>query len=616
MKSLFDLREHLLSLRQLLHWTLLVIPVGVLSGSASALFLWSLDAVTRLHWRHGWLLFLLPVAGLVVGWVYQRVGKSAEGGNNLIIDQIHEPGGGVPSRMAPLILASTLVTHLFGGSAGREGTAVQMGGSLASAYGRLCRFGPENMRILLLAGVAAGFGSVFGTPLTGAIFAMEVLVIGRVQYHALIPVLVASMVGDFTCSAWGIHHSIYHIDIADGASLHPVFDGVLLAKVVLAAVAFGLASKLFAELTHGLQQGLKKIAPSAPLRAALGGALVIGLVYLVGTHDYLGLGVHGRTPESVTLLSAFNEGGATPWSWWWKLLFTAVTLAAGFKGGEVTPLFFIGAALGNTLAVLLGAPVDLFAGLGFIAVFAGATNTPLACTIMGIELFGAHYALYFGVACFIAYYFSGHSGIYMAQRLGVPKKDHASLPPDLTLRELRELRGEAATPILSVVADRMSSYGACPSTHGNMKDHHIVTREIGKIRIYLTPRDRLPATGLWDKLNARPVYREIIKAAKADGLKNAAAFMTHYGFTNGGKVHAEGVETSNPNLTLCVELIDHKDALEAFCRRHGALLEGKTIVYKHVEHWDVRGSEVIEKDASPDEVVDGARKARRRPASK
>src|SRR6185369_5339321 len=150
MKSFFNVREHAANLRQLLIWTLLVVPVGVLSGSASAFFLWSLERVTALHWQHEWLLLLLPLAGIAVGWVYQRVGKSAEGGNNLILDQIHEPGGGVPARMAPLILVSTLVTHLFGGSAGREGTAVQMGGSLASAYGRLCKFGAENMRVLLM----------------------------------------------------------------------------------------------------------------------------------------------------------------------------------------------------------------------------------------------------------------------------------------------------------------------------------------------------------------------------------------------------------------------------------------------------------------------------------
>lgn len=422
MKALFNLRDHAANLRQLLLWTLLVIPVGVLSGSASALFLWSLDRVTELHWQHGWLLFLLPVAGVAVGWIYHQVGKSTEGGNNLILEQIHQPGGGVPTRMAPLILVSTLVTHLFGGSAGREGTAVQMGGSLASAYGRLGKFGEGNQRLLLMAGVAAGFGSVFGTPLTGAVFAMEVLVIGRIQYDALIPVLVASVVGDVTCSAWGVHHAIYQISITDSGPHLALLDASLMAKVVLIGLASGLVSKLFAELTHGLQYTLTKIAPAAPWRGALGGALVIALVYLVGTHDYLGLGVHAYHPGAVTLLSAFESGGATPWSWWWKLLFTAVTLAAGFKGGEVTPLFFIGATLGNVLAGLLGAPVDLFAGLGFIAVFAGASNTPLACTIMGIELFGSHYTVYFAVACFVAYYCSGHSGIYHAQRMGVAKR--------------------------------------------------------------------------------------------------------------------------------------------------------------------------------------------------
>ena len=438
MKRLLDLREHAAVLWQLLRWTLLVVPVGVLAGSASALFLWSLERATTLRGQHGWLLFLLPVAGVAIGWVYHRVGKSAAGGNNLIIEQIHAPGGGVPRRMAPLILGGTLITHLFGGSAGREGTAVQMGGSLASAYGRLCRFGEENMRVLLMAGVAAGFGSVFGTPLTGAIFAMEVLVIGRMRYDALIPVLVASVVADYTCSAWGIAHAHYHIafDGAVGGSLH--LDGRLVAKVLLAAVAFGLVSRFFAELTHALQKGYERLIPIPWLRPALGGALVIALVYVVGTRDYLGLSVSSPDAKAVTLLSVFQAGGATPWSWWWKLLFTAITLGAGFKGGEVTPLFFIGAALGNTLAMLLGAPVDLFAGLGFIAVFAAAANTPLACTIMGIELFGAHNAVYFALACFVAYFFSGHSGIYLSQRVGVAKRNEPDLPPDVSLREARE----------------------------------------------------------------------------------------------------------------------------------------------------------------------------------
>ena len=430
--------KNLGGIRRLLTWVLLAVPVGLLAGSASALFLWALERVTELRWQHGWLLFLLPVGGAVIGVLYDRLGRSAEGGSNLIIDQIHTPGGGVPLRMAPLILVGTLVTHLFGGSAGREGTAVQMGGSLASGLGRLCRLGGEDLQVLLMAGVAAGFGSVFGTPLAGAIFALEVLVIGRVQYQALLPVLVASVVGDVTCSAWGIKHTVYHLDLGNDLGLHAALDGGLMAKVVGAAVVFGLVSRIFAELTHGLQRGLKALVSSPWLRPALGGVVVIALAYVAGTRDYLGLGVHSPEPGAVTLLSAFQPGGATAWSWAWKILFTAITLASGFKGGEVTPLFFIGATLGNVLAVLLGAPVDLLAGLGFIAVFAGATNTPLACTVMGMELFGAHYAVYFAVACFVAYYASGHTGIYSSQRIGVPKHTRVGGGGEVTLHELRE----------------------------------------------------------------------------------------------------------------------------------------------------------------------------------
>ncbi len=607
MKRLLDPREHARALRQLLWWTLLVVPVGVLAGSASAFFLWSLDRVTEIRWHNGWLLFLLPVAGVAVGWLYHRFGGAAAGGNNLIIEQIHQPGGGVPRRMAPLVLVGTLITHLFGGSAGREGTAVQMGGSLASAFARVCRLSEENLRVVLLAGVAAGFGSVFGTPLTGAIFAMEVLVVGRMRYDALIPVLVASLVGDWTCTAWGIGHAHYHIDFGSGAGRALHFDGALVAKVVLAAAAFGLVSRLFSELTHSLQHGFQRLVPKVWLRPAVGALLVIGLAYALGTRDYLGLGVRPELPDSVTLLSAFEAGGTSPWSWWWKLLFTAITLSAGFKGGEVTPLFFIGATLGNTLAVLLGAPVDLFAGLGFVAVFAGAANTPLACTVMGIELFGAQHGVYFAAACFVAYHFSGHSGIYLSQRIGVAKRDGSALPPDASLREAREFGSELEGLSFADMAEALPfSAGEPAGTANPMKtQHRIVSREMGKVRIYLAPRDRVPADGLFGRLAAKPVYRALIQAAKAEGLGNAAAFTTHYGFSASGKVQAQGAEIANPNLTICVELIDTKEALEAFCRRHGDLLKGRTIVYKHVEHWDITGHEVVEQDTSPDEVIDG-----------
>ena len=399
-------------------WLAVLLPMAVAIGSASAFFLWSLDALTRVRFAHSWLLYLLPLGGLLVGWVYHRFGKSAAAGNNLLIDEIHQPGLGVPKRMAPLVLFGTLATHLFGGSAGREGTALQMGGSIAAAFARWLKLDTTSVRLLLMAGVAAGFGSVFGTPIAGAVFALEVLVIGRMQYDALIPCFIASLVADWTCSAWGIVHTHYHVSVTTPGA-HP--DLLLFGKAALAAIAFGLAGALFAWSSHRLGGLFNRHIPRPEFRPFVGGLLVIGLFFLAGTPDYLGLGVLGNRPDAITLPAMFTTMEIPASAWIWKLVFTVVTLAAGFKGGEVTPLFFIGAALGNSLAIVMGAPVDLFAAMGLVAIFAAATNTPLASTLLGMELFGAGNGIYLATACFIAYRFSGHTGIYASQRLAVPK---------------------------------------------------------------------------------------------------------------------------------------------------------------------------------------------------
>jgi len=422
----WDLREHLALAAYVGRWFLLVVPVGLIVGSACALFLWALDGATLLRWATPWLLWLLPLAGVLIGAMYHWFGRSVEGGSNLIVEQINEPEGGVPGRLAPLVLIGTVLTHLFGGSSGREGTAVQMGGSIASTFTRVVsRWHPLDVatrQTLLTTGIAAGFAAVFGTPLAGTVFALEVLAIGRMEYTALIPCLLAALIGDWTCAAWGIHHTAYHVASLRQANIAHV-DPLLLGKTILAAVAFGLASVLFGELTHGVEAMAKRWIESPYVRPLIGGAVIIALVLLLGTRDYLGLSVTTPDPHGISLATSFHSGGVTPWSWWWKLLFTAITLGMGFKGGEVTPLFFIGAALGNVLGGFLGAPIDLFAALGFVAVLAGATNTPLACTIMGIELFGADSVVYIAAACFFAYLFSGHTGIYLSQRIGTAKGD-------------------------------------------------------------------------------------------------------------------------------------------------------------------------------------------------
>ncbi len=443
MKRLKTSFEHFFIVSYLFRWTCLTIPVSLTVGSLVALFLWLLDKAMNLRFSNPWLLFLLPLAGIFIYFLYKISGKNAEGGNNLIMDEIHDPGGGVPFRMAPLVLLTTVITHLFGGSAGREGTAVQIGGSLAQFFATKLKLSKEDVKTLLMTGIAAGFGAVFGTPITGAIFALEVLALGRIKHDALMPCFIASVLADIVCSAWGIHHTQYVInftekDVVFFKYFH--FDLLLLLKAIIGGVAFGLAGYLFAEISHTIKNYSNRLIKIKWLIPATGGIVIIAFTYVLGTQDYLSLGVSNPDPHAVSIVTCFNAGGATYFSWLWKLLFTAITLGTGFKGGEVTPLFFIGAALGNTIATLTGAPVDLMAGLGFIAVFAGATNTPIACTFMGIELFGTENTLYYAVACFTAYYFSGHSGIYHAQRIGVSKVSRLNHHTNETLHEVRQKR--------------------------------------------------------------------------------------------------------------------------------------------------------------------------------
>ncbi|MDA0659983.1 MAG: voltage-gated chloride channel family protein [Planctomycetota bacterium] len=443
MQSHFEIREPMALSGYLLKWVALATPLGIIVGSACALFLASLDLATAWRVDHPWLLWLLPFAGLLIGWCYSSWGASVDSGHSLIFEEINEPNrnGGVPLRMAPMILVGTVVTHLFGGSAGREGTAVQMGGSLASGMARyIPGVDRSDVQTLLMAGIAAGFGGVFGTPVAGMIFSLEVLVVGRLNYAAILPCLIASAVSDGACAAWGVHHTHYHVASlipADSPSHLAPFNFRLLMCVVLSGIVFGLVSRLFAELMHHAHWRMHRVIPSATLRPMVGGVLVVILVVLLGTRDYLGLGVASADPNAVTIVSSFREGGVHAWSWWWKLVFTVVTLASGFKGGEVTPLFFIGASLGNVLAGLTGAPVDVLAALGFLSVFAGATNTPIACTVMGVELFGGEFVLYYAVSCLLAYLFSGHSGIYLSQRIGTPKLSDSRLEPDMSLGEVR-----------------------------------------------------------------------------------------------------------------------------------------------------------------------------------
>lgn len=399
-------KTHLHILSFTLKWLLLAGIVGILSGSASAFFLIALDWATNYRETNFWIYYLLPVIGLLIGLLYHYFGKSIEKGNNQIIDEITQPQKRLPWHMAPLVLLGTLLTHLGGGSAGREGTAVQMGGSLADQLNHIFPFNARDRKILLICGISGGFASVFGTPLAGTVFALEVYIIGRMRYEALIPSLFAAIIADIICSMWGASHLHYSIQTITDIS----FKNLLIA--VLAGVIFAFAGWMFNKLIPLLKSFFDKI-PYPPLRPFVGGIIVLIVLFSLKDFRLAGLGI----PTIVESFTIAQPG----YLFLLKILLTAITLSSGFKGGEVTPLFFIGASLGSALSLFLPLPTDLLAAMGFVAVFAAAANTPLACVFMGIELFGSQHALFIAISCFIAYLFSGHSGIYSSQVIGSPK---------------------------------------------------------------------------------------------------------------------------------------------------------------------------------------------------
>ncbi|MEO5668923.1 MAG: chloride channel protein [Bdellovibrionota bacterium] len=390
--------------------TLMSVIVGVLAGIAATVFLYSLDLATRVRLAHPDLIYFLPLGGLALGWLYSTYGKDVAAGNNLILQEIHDPKKVLPLRMAPLVLAGTLVTHLFGGSAGREGTAVQMGATLADQLAAPFKASAAQRKILLVAGAGAGFGAAVGAPWAGMIFGMEVIRVGRLQLIAPFECFVASFVAYLTTRIFEAPHSLFgHVTVQ-------AFSLPLCASVLAAGILFGLCARGFSALTHGVEALQRKYISYPPLKPFIGGSILVALFWLEGSFRFTGLGI-----DSIQRSFSETMSFADPIK---KALFTAITLGTGFKGGEFVPLVFVGSTLGSALTQFLPMATGLAAALGFAAVFAGASNTPLACSIMAAELFGISIAPYALVACFASFYVSGRSGIYRAQK----NRDRKRLP--------------------------------------------------------------------------------------------------------------------------------------------------------------------------------------------
>lgn len=394
------LRRWGLYVRTFIKWTAAAAVIGAACGLVGTLFHFGVHEVTAFRGTHPWVLYLLPLAGLVIVGFYKLTGTDGLGTDD-IIDAVHQ-GKLLPILLLPAIFFGTILTHLCGGSAGREGAALQMGGTIGQYLGRHFQLDDRDLRVATLAGMAAFFSALFGTPLAATVFAIMVISIGVIYHVALYPSLLAALVAYGVSIYLGVEPTRFAVSV-------PEQTVGMFVRVALLGVLCALVSILFCQVMHGAGHLMKRIR-NPWLRVACGGAAIIVLTLIFGT-DYNGAGM-----EIVT--AAVEQGTvAVPWAFLLKLIFTAITLAAGFKGGEVVPSFFVGATFGCAVAPLLGLPAGFGAAVGLAAVFCGVTNCPLASTLLAVELFGAEGLLYFALACCLSYMLSGYQGLYSSQTI-------------------------------------------------------------------------------------------------------------------------------------------------------------------------------------------------------
>ena len=390
--------------KELVFDLVLGVVVGVIGGGVAYAFLRTLNWVNTTRNDNENLIYFLPLAGLVIGLMYHHFGERVANGSNLVLEEIHEPGAGVPRRMAPMVFLATAISHLFGASTGREGAGIQITASVADTIAKPFSPSPETRKLLLITAISAAFGGLFGVPIGGMVFALEVQENGRIRYEAMLPALLAGLVGYKIIESLNIKHLVTGTLVPVDLSL-----GLSWKLIVLSGVSSILALA-FIQLTHTVHRAAHSWIKWQPLRPVAGGCIVLILVLISGSRDYLGLSAHLAEGAFAGVV------GIAVGAFAWKLVFTSVSLGTGFIGGEMVPLFIIGALAGAQTGRLLNASIPLFAAIGMMATFAAASNTPIACIVIGIELFGAGATLPLALTCVLAYALSGRRGIYHSQK--------------------------------------------------------------------------------------------------------------------------------------------------------------------------------------------------------
>lgn len=398
-KIMERLRVWMLYLAALGKWVLVAVIVGALSGLLGSAFHIGVDMVTEFRGGHGWVIYTLPLVGLVIVGLY-KLFKCEGLGTDSVIEEVNS-GKGLKWGLIPSIFVSTVLTHLAGGSAGREGAALQLGGTIGFGAGKLLRLEERDVRVATMAGMAAFFTALFGTPMAATVFAMSVASVGMLYHSALLPCLAASLTAYGVSTALGVEPTRFAVAVPD-------LDPVTVLGVAALAILCALVSVLFCETIHLFEHGASKLLKNPFLRAAVGGVVLIALTLLSGARDYNGAGMN-------VIADAIEKGRALPWAFALKLLFTAVTLSAGFKGGEVVPSFFVGATFACVAGPLLGLPAGFAAAVGMVSVFCGAVNCPIASIFLACELFGGEGLVYYALACSLSFVFSGYSGLYSSQ---------------------------------------------------------------------------------------------------------------------------------------------------------------------------------------------------------